>query len=160
RVVNLAFGRQNMKRSQFQIVQRIDRPAILAICLDVAPGQYFALTIARRSFSQFQPALLSLTEQSYSASQSRARSCPDCGILLEEQRLRFDGPGHQLAVQTHPIGLELFPEMRALQRLTQPLQQRTLQGKIIKEAPPGTRIADATTSAENPKTALRGRLIA
>src|SRR5258707_11651627 len=114
----------------------------------------------RRDFAHVQTALLGVSEQFHGPSQRRARGRSNGCILLEEQRLRLDGPGHQFAIQAYPVGLELLPEMRGLQGLTQALQQSALQSKIVKETPSGARVADADASASDAKTPSRGLLVA
>src|SRR5690242_12143681 len=105
-----------MKRRELQIVERLDRPAVTPVSIDVLCGSRLSLSIAIEQRRDLGVRLLRLRERADNVDQRRARGGANGRILLPNEFLRLSRPRHQLTVQTNPVRLELVPDSRAFQR--------------------------------------------
>src|SRR6185312_5253481 len=97
-------------------------------------------------------------ERANGLAEGDARGRSDRGVLLSHEFERLCRPRHQLAIEAHPIGVETFPETTSIERGTHRSQQLSLERRVLEEAAPGTRVADAVFAFEDSKPLPRRRL--
>src|SRR5215471_4521183 len=122
-----------MKRRKFKICERVYRPAVLPVGFDVSLSCFAALSVAFEKRSRFRN-LLCLAQ-----CPDRGRQCHSCcrarwRVLLAQQLLRFGGPWHEFAIETHPVSFERLPNSGSFDRAAHPLKNLPLQQRIIEES--------------------------
>src|SRR5262245_15461301 len=59
-------------------------------------------------------------------------------VLLSNELLRLRRPGHELAVQANPIGLQAIPEPGPIEPIAHQAEHITLDGVVVEEATPSS----------------------
>ena len=118
-------------------MQALHRPAVAPVAGDICLGHCCALAIPVAQRAHVGSSRSSLVECDQGWREGGAGGCTDRRILAAQQFLCLGTPGHQLAVQQQPVGLQLLPEIGTRGRIAHTRQQRLLQSHIVEEAPPG-----------------------
>src|SRR6185437_6221153 len=113
--VDLPFGGEQMERSQLEVVERFDGPAVVAVRRDELPNGFVTSlrpgTDRTDSFARLSGEPSSgLTEGCHGSAERRRPGRADGGVLRPEQVLRLRRPRHQFTVQTGPGSSVLVPE--------------------------------------------------
>src|SRR6185312_15615559 len=74
--------------------------------------------------------------------------------------LRLRRPRHQLAVETEPVSVKLFPEVRGLDRVLNRRNELSLHREVIEKSPARARVTNARCIFSDTKTLPRCILIA
>ena len=124
---------------------RRDRPAVAPVGVDVTLGRASgALAVALEQRAQ-RPAPRAAgrarARRTASGERRARRRRPTGGVLAAEQLLRLRRPGHQLAVEADPVGLELLPEAGGVERRAHAVEQLRLERRVVEEAPAGAGVA-------------------
>src|SRR5579875_1107048 len=108
--VHLPRGCEQMKECQPVVLNRIDRPAVKTIGIDVFLSKLFALLVPLQQGTKLRIRIRSRSERRDSIGQGRASSSSGGSILFPEKFLCFSRPGHQFAIEAKPIGLQFLPQ--------------------------------------------------
>src|SRR3954451_2021765 len=100
-----------MERGELQVIYRVHRPAVTLICVNILVYHFSTCTILREQtlYLLAWGVLLCLFEKRYRVPQRGAGCYANRSVLVSQKLLGLSGPGHQLAVQAHPICIELLP---------------------------------------------------
>ena len=139
-----ALRREQVKRRKLEVGDGANRPAIAPIRIDVLTSHLRSLSVAVEQHPDLSSPLvcLCLLQQSNRLAQCGTRGCSHRSILLTQQFLGFYGPGHEFTIQTDPVGVELLPYPRGVQRRFHPRQECGLQLLVLEETPSSAGVAD------------------
>ncbi len=115
--VDRAFRGEDVKRRQPQVRDRLHRPAIAPIRIDIAARVVRALAKSREQRRRGVDRRRGCRERRQRCIERCAGRRADGGVLLPQQLLRLRRPRHQLAVEAGPIRRQPAPEVRRLERL-------------------------------------------
>src|SRR5438045_9229544 len=105
----VAFNSQNMKGRELEVVERLNGPAVAAICGDKMFRKSRRLAESMTEFSDIVvgSGLVQILKYFMKGSASR---CTDRSILTTQELLSFGGPGHKLRIKAEPIGAKGIPQ--------------------------------------------------
>src|SRR5262249_30734197 len=147
--VDCTFSRHDMKRSDANIPKRFDRPAVVLIGPSEPLGEVKTDLVPLDERTDIDAASRSLFEFMNGLAQADARRRPDRGVLLANEFQRLRRPGHQFAIEAHPIGLELLPESGPIERTSDGSEQFAFERYILEEATSRARVANAVFGLED-----------
>src|SRR5260370_40994476 len=155
--VHLALGGEQVERRHPQIVDGADLPAIPSILIDVLFRQNQSLTRLHQKRPRID-AVCGRTLQSVDDLRERGTRCrADGSVLRAQQLLRLGRPGHQLAIEAHPVRCQLVPEPGLVGGGPDAREQPRFKGLVVKEASTGSRVTNAALSLEHTEALSRDR---
>ena len=113
--VHRAFRGHHVKRRDADIAKRFDRPAVVPVRLREPVGEILPELVTLEERSHINPAPNRALERRNSRSQPNACGGSDRRILLPHELQRLCRPGHQLAIETHPVRVQPLPESAPVQ---------------------------------------------
>src|SRR5215472_2943475 len=101
--VDAAFGSQQMKWSEFQVVEGLYGPTVASICFDEVCGKGCAFPNAIVKRSDFRILGLGLLQAGKGRLTCAACRSANRSVLAAQKFLGLGGPRHQFGVKTEPI---------------------------------------------------------
>src|SRR6185437_13768537 len=143
RGVHCTLTGEKMERREPKICERVYRPAVLSVGIDVSLSCFAALSVAFEKRSRLWN-LLRLAQRPDRGWQCRSRCRAGWCVLLAQQLLRFRGPRHEFAIEADPVCFERLPNSGSFYGVAQTLQNLALQQRIIKESASRPRVTNAS----------------
>jgi hypothetical protein len=153
--VNRPFARQKVEGGEFEVVEGTNRPAILAIRLNVTINSRQPIIDSLGELFKTVDTPLRPKEDLLLSGKRPYGGISDWRVLLLQKVLCLVRPRHQLAIEAYPIGLELLPQTDLLHRLAQPGKTLSLQRIVCKKPSAGARVDDTSRRLHYTKAFLR-----
>ena len=150
--VHDALGRHHMKRSDADIAKRFDRPTVVPIGLSEPLGKVLPDPVLLQQRPDIYASRHCVLERADSLPQANPRCCPNRRVLLAHQFECFRRPGHDLAVEAHPVRLELIPEPTPLQSTLNGCEELAFQRQVLEKPTARPRVADTFLVFEDSKS--------
>src|SRR4051812_47323522 len=115
----------------------------MAIGFNILGDHFASIPIPIEQWLHFGLAAGGLLQCRYGFANTRPRCGAGWRVLLAQEFLRFRGPGHEFAIETEPIGREIFPKTSLANGKSNTLEKFTFKSRVREEAASSTRGANA-----------------
>jgi hypothetical protein len=157
--VHRRFACQQVKRSELDVRDALDWPAISPIGVDEPVGVVGATMEALEQGFDGDARRACAFESAQRLAKPRAGGGADGGVLLAQQLLRLCRLWHQLAVEKQPIGLQPIEQADVRGGLSGPGEKLPLERVVFEEGPAGASKARAEPLVDDAETPARRILV-